>query len=102
MFIIKCSIRKSNDDHFGQWTDSLADPGGRGRTPNGRGPMICLCPKRYFFSIIFSLAIIFKHNFNRNMVITPWFLLQPLTLSVIISTPLMSNPGTATVNHDHL
>ena len=35
---------------------SLADPGGAHPArapPNGRGPMIFLCPKRYFFSIFF-------------------------------------------------
>ena len=58
-------------------TISLADPRGGGapgaRPPNGRGPMIFLCPKRYFFAIfssLASLAITFKHNFNRNMDLT--------------------------------
>jgi len=35
--------------------DSLADPGGR-PPPNGREPMILLCPKRYFSPLFFSLA----------------------------------------------
>ena len=38
--------------------------------PNGSGPKIFLCPKRLFFTIfssLASLAINFKHNFNRNM-----------------------------------
>ena len=53
--------------------NALADPGGAHPArapPNGRGPMILLCPKRQFFSFfssLASLAIHFKSNFNRYM-----------------------------------
>ena len=53
---------------------TLADPGGGAHLapppPNGRGPNIFLCPNSYFltiFSSLATLAINFKHNFNRNM-----------------------------------
>jgi len=42
----------------------------RAHPPNGRGPMIFLCPKRQFFSCfssLASLAIHFKSNLNRYM-----------------------------------
>ena len=39
----------------------LADPVGL-PPPNRRGPMIFVCPKRYFF-----FARDFKHNLKRNM-----------------------------------
>ena len=49
----------------------LADPGGAHPAPpppNGRGPMIFLCLNANFiyFSSLASLAINFKHTFNRN------------------------------------
>ena len=49
---------------------SLADPGGaHGAPPDGRGPTIFM-PKTLIFSIFLplaSLALNFKHNFNKNM-----------------------------------
>jgi len=53
-----------------QLPSPLADPGGAhpARAPsNGRGPMICNCPKRYFSHFFSSLAINLIHNFNKNM-----------------------------------
>ena len=98
---------------------ALADPGGGGAhparaPPNGRGPMIFLCPKRFFFSIfprslrsriILNLILIEmwpekvpKHAKNDFYCYTSTFntfndFLPPPQKS---TPPLRSNPGSAT------
>jgi len=95
---------------------SLADSGGGAahpaRQPNGRGSMILYDQNAnfsQFFSSVASLAIKFKHNFNRNMAKTRTLKMTfnstfhtlndflPLPPWQSPPSPLQSNPGAATV-----
>ena len=93
--------------------NTLADPGGGAHPahapPNGRGPMIFLCPKRKNFPIFFSLdslAIRFRPNFIMNMAknrLKMTFYFNPQHFQWCSTPrwqsprpPLRSNPGSAT------